>query len=240
MTCSRVFERLRSSASRPARCTSRSTCPSACRCSRWSACPTPVCARAAIVCGARSAIPASSSRRTGSPSTSRRPMSARPAPRSISRSRWASWPRPVVIERRHVPEIVLLGELSLDGSIHGTRGRASDCRGGEARRPVGDSVAGVERRRSGDRVGPRCARRVVARRSRPRAERSVERRHCAAQATGTSRAGCAGSGGSARTTAGAPRARNRRGRRTQPAADWSARRRQDDDGATCARASCRR
>jgi magnesium chelatase family protein len=27
-----------------------------------------------------------------------------------------------VIERRHVPEIVLLGELSLDGSIHGTRG----------------------------------------------------------------------------------------------------------------------
>ena len=27
-----------------------------------------------------------------------------------------------VIERRHVPDIVLLGELSLDGSIHGTRG----------------------------------------------------------------------------------------------------------------------
>src|SRR6059036_4187222 len=27
-----------------------------------------------------------------------------------------------VVERRHVPEIVLLGELSLDGSIHGTRG----------------------------------------------------------------------------------------------------------------------
>jgi len=27
-----------------------------------------------------------------------------------------------VIERRHVPEIVVLGELSLDGSIHGTRG----------------------------------------------------------------------------------------------------------------------
>ena len=27
-----------------------------------------------------------------------------------------------VVERRHVPELVLLGELSLDGSIHGTRG----------------------------------------------------------------------------------------------------------------------
>jgi magnesium chelatase family protein len=27
-----------------------------------------------------------------------------------------------VVERRHVPEMVLLGELSLDGSIHGTRG----------------------------------------------------------------------------------------------------------------------
>jgi magnesium chelatase family protein len=27
-----------------------------------------------------------------------------------------------VVERRHVPDLVLLGELSLDGSIHGTRG----------------------------------------------------------------------------------------------------------------------
>src|SRR6266700_2431710 len=27
-----------------------------------------------------------------------------------------------VVERRHVPELVLLGELSLDGSIHGARG----------------------------------------------------------------------------------------------------------------------
>src|SRR5712672_1833751 len=27
-----------------------------------------------------------------------------------------------IVERRHVPEFVLLGELSLDGSIHGTRG----------------------------------------------------------------------------------------------------------------------
>src|ERR671939_231776 len=27
-----------------------------------------------------------------------------------------------IVERRHVPELVLLGELSLDGSIHATRG----------------------------------------------------------------------------------------------------------------------
>ena len=60
---------------------------SACRCSRWSACPTPACARAATACGRRSATPASTSRRTASPSTSRRPTCARPAPPSTCRLR---------------------------------------------------------------------------------------------------------------------------------------------------------
>ena len=44
----------------------------------------------------------------------------------------------------------------------------------------------------------------------------------------------------ARPAAGAPRARDRGGRRPQPAADRPARRRQDDDGAAAAGRSCRR
>ena len=90
--------------------------------SRWSGCPTRACARAATGCAAPSGTPASSSRRTASPSTWRRPTCARRARRSTCRSRSASWPRPASSNAAQVDDIVLLGELSLDGGIHPTRG----------------------------------------------------------------------------------------------------------------------
>src|SRR5213083_2780384 len=52
-----------------------------------------------------------------------------------------------VVERRHVADLVLLGELSLDGSIHPT-GRAADCLGGETGRRRRHPPSSVERRRS--------------------------------------------------------------------------------------------
>ena len=81
-----------------------------------------------------------------------------------------------VVERRHVADLVLLGELSLDGSIHAVRGVLPIAVA--ARR---DGLAGMllpvaERRakRRSSRAG-RVSRRLAGRRG-PRAERSVEPR----------------------------------------------------------------
>ena len=58
-----------------------------------------------------------------------------------------------------IADLVLLGELSLDGSIHAHARRAADCRGGAgATASPAILLPAVERRRSGDRVGPRRAR----------------------------------------------------------------------------------
>ncbi len=112
----------RSSASRPVRSRSKSTCRSACRPSGWSDCRTPACARAATACAARSATPASSFRLTASPSTS--------APADI-RKAGSSFDLPIalgilaatgLVKRRDIADIVLLGELSLDGGIQPARG----------------------------------------------------------------------------------------------------------------------
>ena len=173
LACSPAFGPPRCSASRPAPFTSKSTSRSACPGSRWSACRTPASARAATASAARSATPASSFRRIASPSTSRRPTCARPVRRSICRSRSASSPRTGIVERRHIADLVLLGELSLDGSIHATRGVLPIA--AAARR---DGLRGIllpaaqrrARRRSSS--GLDDLRRVVARRRGPRAERS--------------------------------------------------------------------
>ena len=62
------------------------------------------------------------SRSTASPSTWRRPTSARRARRSICRSRSACSPPPGCVTRRDVDDVLLLGELSLDGGIQPARG----------------------------------------------------------------------------------------------------------------------
>ena len=54
-----------------------------------------------------------------------------------------------VVERREIADIVVLGELSLDGGIQPARGGAANRRGGPARRSDGSAPAGRERRRSG-------------------------------------------------------------------------------------------
>jgi len=50
-----------------------------------------------------------------------------------------------IVERRHAPELILLGELSLDGSIHATRGSCYRRRG-TARGADGHSASSRERR----------------------------------------------------------------------------------------------
>ena len=128
--------------------TSKSTCRSASHRSRWSACRTRASARAAIASAARSGIPASSFRRIGSPSISRRPTCARRARRSTCRSRSASSRRRASCAAAHIPDLVLLGELSLDGAIQATRGvlpiAAAARRDGAARH----AAAARQRRRS--------------------------------------------------------------------------------------------
>ena len=151
---------------------SKWTSRSACRPSRWSACRTRACARAATACAARSATPASSFRRTGSPSTSRRPTSARRARRSICRSRWASWPPPGSSRGATSPTSLLLGELSLDGGDSAGARRAADRRRGAARRSrrlLLLPAATPPRRRSS--TGLRLLRGPLARRGGRRAER---------------------------------------------------------------------
>ena len=73
------------------------------------------------------------SRRTASPSTWRRPTCGRRAPRSTCRSRSAFSPPRALSSAVHVDDVVLLGELSLDGVDPAGAGRAAD-RGGRATR----------------------------------------------------------------------------------------------------------
>ena len=78
------------------------------------------------------------SRRTASRSTSRRPTSARRAPPSICRSRSASSRRRASSSGGEIADVVVLGELSLDGAIQPARGvlpiAAAARRDGLARR----------------------------------------------------------------------------------------------------------
>ena len=142
-----------------------------------------------------------------------------------------------VVERRHVADLVVLGELSLDGSIHATRGvlpiAAAARREGLAGILLPIANAGEAVVVSGLDVFPvasladavralnqpaTCAPAVVT----PRAGASVRRRR---------------SGRRARATARAPRARGRVGGRPQPAPRRTAGSGQDDDRATRARHS---
>ena len=64
-----------------------------------------------------------------------------------------------VVERRQIADLVLLGELSLDGSIHATRGVLPIAAAARRDGLSGDSAAGCERRRGRDRGRPRRPRR---------------------------------------------------------------------------------
>ena len=134
------------------------------------------CARAATGCARQSGTPGSTSRSSASPSISRRPTSARRAPRSICRLRWACSPPRARWRGASIPDVLVLGELSLDGSMHPTRGvlpiAATARRVGyrAAARPV------RERGRSCGRHGPRRAAGRHAGRSGGGAERSATRR----------------------------------------------------------------
>ena len=114
------------------------------------------------------------SRRTASPSTWRRPTCARRAPSFDLPIALGILAAQGIVERRHIADLVLLGELSLDGSIHAARGVLPIAVA--ARR---DGLAGMllpvaNAARSGDRLGAGRVSRRVAGRGGPRAERSVE------------------------------------------------------------------
>ena len=64
---------------------------------------------------ARSAIPASSSRSTASRSTLHLPTFAKRDRASTCPLRWGCWPRRASRARRDVDDVLLIGELSLDG-----------------------------------------------------------------------------------------------------------------------------
>ena len=218
--------------------TSRWTSRSACRASRWSACPTPAFARAATACGARSAIRASSFRRIASPSTSRRPTSARRGRRSTCRSRSASSPRTGVVDRREIADWFC--SASCRSTARSSRRAAccrlprrpgaTACRASCCRAPNAAEAAVVAR----SAASSRCRSLAEARRGAQRAASVAAAAAAVAPRRGA--AGCRARGlrRRSRPGAGAARARDRRGRRTQPAAHRSARRRQDDAGAAAA------
>ena len=91
------------------------------------------------------------SRRTGSPSTWRRPTCARRARRSTCRSRSASSRRRASSSGAHIADLVLLGELSLDGSIHPARGVLPIAAAARRDGRRGHPAAGAERQRGGGR-----------------------------------------------------------------------------------------
>ena len=154
---------------------------------------------------------------------------ARPARRSICRSRSASLPRPGVVDapRRRTTSL-LLGELSLDGGIHAARGVLPIAAAAQARALRRTAAAAAESRPR-PRSWPDSTLYPV--RSLTEAVARVERSGCVP---------CLARGGArvsqpapaagrrrrfrrrARAGARAPRARDRRRRRTQPAA-WSVR-----------------
>ena len=155
-----------------ARSTSRSTCRSDSRASRWSACPTRRSARAGIACGARSATPASTSRHNR--------VTVNLAPADI-RKAGASFDLPIAlgvlaatgcVTRRDVDDVLLLGELSLDGGIHPARGVLPIAAAARRERftalllPRPNRARGIGGRRASSLSGP------FARRSGRRAQRS--------------------------------------------------------------------
>ena len=96
-----------------------------------------------------------------------------------------------IVERRHIADLVLLGELSLDGSIHPARGVLPIAAAAVARGPFGHLVAGSQRQRGGDRHRSDDLSGVVARRCRAGAQQSfpcsaVVRFPCRAPHRGTS------------------------------------------------------
>ena len=77
-----------------------------------------------------------------------------------------------VVERREIADCVLLGELSLDGSIHPTRGVLPIAAAAKREGLDGDPAAGAERRRGRDCLGAEGLCGLLARRCRAGAERS--------------------------------------------------------------------
>ena len=107
------------------------------RAAAWSssAFPTPWCGSRSTACAPPSSTPARRSRSGGSPSGCRRRRCPSRGVASTSRSPPRSWPRPGAVPRRPVDRLVLLGELGLDGSVRGIRGRAAGGPGRGPRRP---------------------------------------------------------------------------------------------------------
>ena len=191
-------------------------------------CRTPACARAATACGARSATPASSFRLTASPSTSR--------PADI-RKAGSSFDLPIalgilaatgLVKRRDIADIVLLGELSLDGGIQPARGVLPVAAAARRDRFAGLLLPLRNAAEASVVEGLTLLSGPLAHRSGRRAERPGSLRSSAAEARSllprTPR-GASGAGLRRRPRAGAgpPRARDRRRRRAQRADDRAAR-----------------
>ena len=146
-----------------------------------------------------------------------------------------------VVERREIADCVLLGELSLDGSIHPTRGVLPIAAAARREGVAAILLPAPERRRSRGGFGPRG----LGVSSLAEAVQAAERpggavRDALSRTSRMLRTSDGRSRRCPRPAAGAARAGDCLGRRAQPAARRAARRRQDDDGAAAGRAFCRR
>ena len=117
-----------STASRLARCGSRSTSTAACRPSRSSDCPTRRLGRRASGCARRWPTVASSSRCGGSSPTWRRRACARRGLGWTWRSPPRSWSPPVSSSWEALPRLAMVGELALDGSVRRSPARSRSPR----------------------------------------------------------------------------------------------------------------